>query len=833
MRVCPRCRSIYSAQIERCPSDGERVADEHTYPLIGETLDRYRIVAPIGEGAMGVVYRATHLVLPRDYAIKVLFKDLSMNQTLIERFRREAQAVSTIAHPNIVSVADFVTLDDGLTFIVMELLSGRTLDRAIAAEAPFSPLRVARISAQIAAGLGEAHRMGFVHRDVKPSNVMLTEAQGKELVKVLDFGVVGLGQAPIGTRLTAIGHIIGTPTYMAPEQVHDPSVGPAADLYALGVLMFEMLAGEPPFQGPDRATVFVKHISEQPPALPKSEGLELLVAWLLEKRPERRPKNADEVINAIDRLGIVPDGEVLIVPPKRSESRLAAIAAADLRSGRPVIARSGRDPSIFENDTYEVDTDSAIPREAIRRALGSDDPTPDRLRPTRSQAKRIVTRRPETGSEPTFRASRAILEKPRRAPAEPEELFPALMPAHNGADWSSWNPDGFYEPVHPDPAEVERRDATLPIDVLESGTTDPRGTAAPSAGPAHESSPEPIGIAKAKGGEDPNSTQIVRERERRADEREDSIERASGPVEVTDLMLFEPELPPPTVERGSDPADDGPTQVDFNALDAFGITDVPALSPPIGDALPATSASASAKDAAGRSDEPRAGSSAGGEGASPSRSFPFAKTMLTPAVMKQNGLGASVPDPELAAPLDVENAVEPNPNGVGPALIPSDFSTQVDFIDRSMILADEAHSTGVDRRSPEAPGPAPPAGGAEPASSAKRPEGRDATPVLEAPDVPRSAIATEDDGPLPVLAGAAIGGSQVETTLLNDMSHYYRETMRDSALQSGRAALEPDEGPPLRDPAREERRPIEPRIIVMIALLIGCVILAAIAFMID
>src|SRR5262249_28929388 len=179
-------------------------------------------------------------------------------------------------HPNIVTVADFVTTSNGMTFIVMELVAGRTLDVAIGREAPFQVVRAARIGRQIAAGLGEAHRMGFVHRDVKPSNIMLTETSGQELVKILDFGVVGLGAMPMSTRLTAIGHIIGTPTYMAPEQVHDPGVGPAADLYALGVILFEMLAGEPPFTGPGRTEVFIKHISELPPPLPPSDGLELL-----------------------------------------------------------------------------------------------------------------------------------------------------------------------------------------------------------------------------------------------------------------------------------------------------------------------------------------------------------------------------------------------------------------------------------------------------------------------------------------------------------------------------------------------------------------------------
>lgn len=486
MRVCPRCRSIYSSQVERCPSDGERVGEEKNYPLVGETLDRYRIVAPIGEGAMGCVYRATHTVLPREYAIKVLFRDFAGNATQIERFRREAQAASTMSHVNIVSVADFVSLQNGLTFIVMELVAGRTLERAISAEAPFTPKRTANIAKQLAAGLGEAHRMGFVHRDVKPSNIMLTPSPKGELVKILDFGVVGMGAAPIASRLTGIGHIIGTPTYMAPEQVHDPGVGPQADLYALGVIMFEMLAGEPPFTGVDRTEVFIKHISEPPPQLPPSDGLERLIPWLLEKQPDKRPKRADDVIRALERMVPTeyqaPSNDITLRPASKK---------TDL-SERPAVRPRPMDP--------ELDTDSAIPGDIVRKELADTDP------------ERVA----------------------KKSPSQ-EDLFPALGPAHHSSnEWASWDPDGSYASLKP----LENND-TVPVPLEGAAKTAP--VALPEVSPR---------------------TEVVRVRDRPPVDSQEIPRSFDSPTDLMYYEPELPNMD--GLRTQPNVVDDGPTQVDFN-----------------------------------------------------------------------------------------------------------------------------------------------------------------------------------------------------------------------------------------------------------------------------
>lgn len=303
MRVCPRCGSIYAAQTAFCGIDGEKLVEQEQDPLIGKTVDRYRIDERLGTGAMGVVYRGAHTVLEREYAVKVLYGDFASDARLVARFRREAQAASKIHHENIVGVVDFGTAESGLSFLVMELVLGENLAEVVERDAPLSPRRAARIARSVAAGLGEAHRLGFVHRDLKPANVMLTkDAAGEEIGKVMDFGVVGAIETDDSTKLTRTGTIVGTPLYMAPEQAQGDPATPASDLYALGVMLFEMLSGQPPFRGDSLRKVVMAHLTEAPPPLPPCSGLERLVPALLQKHPSRRPSRADQVVLEIDRI---------------------------------------------------------------------------------------------------------------------------------------------------------------------------------------------------------------------------------------------------------------------------------------------------------------------------------------------------------------------------------------------------------------------------------------------------------------------------------------------------------------------------------------------------
>lgn len=216
--------------------------------MIGETVSHYRIVGELGSGAMGVVYRAEDMRLGREVALKFLPSELTRDADARERFKLEARAASGLDHTNICTIYDVDETDDGRMFIAMALYGGETL-KARLARGPLSVDEAIDIAAQVAAGLERAHSQGIVHRDIKPANLMVTE-HGE--VKILDFGVAKLaGEA----GLTRTGTTVGTPSYMAPEQVEGGAIGPATDLWALGALVYQMLTGQPPFVRPsDRAT---------------------------------------------------------------------------------------------------------------------------------------------------------------------------------------------------------------------------------------------------------------------------------------------------------------------------------------------------------------------------------------------------------------------------------------------------------------------------------------------------------------------------------------------------------------------------------------------------
>jgi serine/threonine-protein kinase len=304
MRSCPHCLTPYSAQIEFCGLDGNKLETFETDPLVGKDLDRYRITAMLGDGAMARVYSARHQVLDREYAVKVLFGEIACDRTLAERFRREAQVISKLNHPNVVSILDFGTTTHGLTFLTMELVKGRTLRELIKSGIRFTPERTIRLSRQVAAGLEAAHGRGFIHRDLKPANIMVLSGDGGvEQAKILDFGLVRVTDPDTDEGyLTRTGQFIGTPIYMSPEQIIGGDITPRADLYALGVTMYEMLEGRPPFRAKRLSEIRQMHLSHRPPAMRPMGGLEVLVEQLLAKDSDDRPDSATLLIQKLDAL---------------------------------------------------------------------------------------------------------------------------------------------------------------------------------------------------------------------------------------------------------------------------------------------------------------------------------------------------------------------------------------------------------------------------------------------------------------------------------------------------------------------------------------------------
>ncbi len=278
-------------------------------PLIGLTIGgKYLIQQLLGRGGMGDVYKANHLTLDRPVVLKLLKKLFQSDPALVQRFHREARAASRLNHPNSITVIDFGQTDDGTLFIAMEYLAGRSLERVIADEHPLGEDRVVHIGAQILAALSEAHALGIIHRDLKPANVMIeSRLDESDFVKVLDFGIAKLsGPGTGGTGITQAGIVCGTPGYMSPEQVRGERLDARSDLYAVGVILYEMITGLLPFQSMTPMGLVTKHLVEDPtpikvrnPNVSVSAPLESLVMRALARKREERFASSGEMRAAL------------------------------------------------------------------------------------------------------------------------------------------------------------------------------------------------------------------------------------------------------------------------------------------------------------------------------------------------------------------------------------------------------------------------------------------------------------------------------------------------------------------------------------------------------
>src|SRR2546423_2130256 len=306
MKECPTCRSCFPDDILHCPDD--RAAT--TSSISGEPIldGRYQLEKRLGQGGMGVVFKARHIFLKTAHAIKIILPDLVGNDpNLVTRFRQEALAAAAIRHQNIIAVTDFGVVRGTMPFLVMEFVQGKSLQDLMSEEGAMGPVRAFELMQPICAGIGAAHRQGIVHRDLKPLNVMIQNGIPiNEAVKILDFGLAKIKSGELlGSFIAAqTTGLMGSPFYMAPEQWSDEPPDARADVYSLGVMLFQMLCGEVPFKGNSIPAIMKKHLTEEVPTF-ASRGVEVppqieaVVLHALEKEPEYRSSSAEAFLGEL------------------------------------------------------------------------------------------------------------------------------------------------------------------------------------------------------------------------------------------------------------------------------------------------------------------------------------------------------------------------------------------------------------------------------------------------------------------------------------------------------------------------------------------------------
>ncbi|MCM3869131.1 MAG: protein kinase [Pyrinomonadaceae bacterium] len=351
MKTCPNCGAEYPDTTTLCPSDGtalEKTGDS----LLGQVLaGKYRMDERLNEGGMGTVYRGTHVLMDKTVAVKVLRSALAADEKIVARFSREARAASRISHPHALSVTDFGESEDGIVFLVMEYIDGKTLKEIIREAGPMPLPRVVEIIRQVGGALDAAHEQGVVHRDLKSENIMLLNSAGADYAKVLDFGIAKINE-PSGTYdpgLTAPDLVIGTPQYMSPEQCSQASeIDARSDIYSLGVIIYEMLVGHVPFTGKSPTSIMMKHMQEEAPSvLQERPDLPAPVGRVVQRSLAKLPDNRyQRVGDLVDDLTLAAGMEAVTAPPVPSSSARDRIVVPTYSTGERVLAEPDEETAV-------------------------------------------------------------------------------------------------------------------------------------------------------------------------------------------------------------------------------------------------------------------------------------------------------------------------------------------------------------------------------------------------------------------------------------------------------------------------------------------------------
>ncbi len=399
MRTCPQCGKQFADGVAYCEGDGTRLStldssDSPQNPNIGRVLGSYRLLQLLGEGGMGQVYLGEHTRLGRKVALKLLRPEYARHTKAVQRFFGEARAVNQISHDNIVEITDFIENEvdaegkPAEKYYIMELLKGRSLGDVQKTEGIIPLQRTLPIMLQVCSALAAVHEAGIVHRDLKPDNIFLIEKAGKtDFVKLLDFGVAKFTDLSASQQMgrTGVGALVGTPEYMSPEQMSGKTVDHRSDIYALGIILYEVVTGRQPFTAKSLGEMAIKHLTVTPPKPSKlkdlphmpSRELEQLIMQCLQKDPLKRPQNVGEIN---ERLAPIAAEIAAAVPGAESPVRRARNTRYAIAAGLALVVAAGAGVVTLRSSRGQAQGD-AQPSQELAAAPSAQPQVTDTLPP--------------------------------------------------------------------------------------------------------------------------------------------------------------------------------------------------------------------------------------------------------------------------------------------------------------------------------------------------------------------------------------------------------------------------------------------------------------------